>query len=73
MSDEKPELTRLSCNLSPHTALQLMAMRPQTGSHTASVARSVAWYAFLMNEIAEGRKILSYDPERREYRELVVV
>lgn len=67
-------LIRLSVNMNPETAELLKKFAGDKHlSYTEAIRRAIAIAKYIEDEVAEGRKIQTVDPERKDVRELVLM
>lgn len=67
-------LIRLSVNMNPETAELLKHFASSKHlSYTEAIRRAIAIAKYIDDEVAEGRKIQTTDPERTDVRELVLM
>lgn len=67
-------LVRLSVNMNPETAELLKKFASDKHlSYTEAIRRAIAIAKYIEDEVAEGRKIQTVDPDRKDVRELVLM
>ena len=67
-------LVRLSVNMNPETAEALKEFASSKHlSYTEAVRRAIAIAKYIDDEISEGRKVQTVDPDRADIRELILI
>jgi len=67
-------LVRLSVNMNPETAEALKEFAASKHlSYTEAVRRAIAIAKYIDDEISEGRKVQTVDPDRADIRELILI
>lgn len=68
------DLVRLSVNMNPETAAALKEFAANRHlSYTEAVRRAIAIAKYLDDEVTEGRKVQTVDPDRKDVRELILI
>lgn len=68
------QLVRLSVNMNPETAEALKEFAANRHlSYTEAVRRAIAIAKYLDDEVSEGRKVQTVDPDRSDIRELILI